>query len=379
MIVFLFCIFGSIHNVSLYGLKYFSLIENREFAHFENVKFNNFFNKELQVNLENSLSDQFFRADELRVKYFDNLLFLDYRNIPELICKNKYVKVDSIIGSFNCDDLFMYRYDKNFYNGIISKIENNLFLYNDINKLVDAYYFYIPAGQGYDFEKESNEVDIEYYFDKYFDSNYTYFEFDVFNYDDYRKYFHKTDHHWNQEGAYKAYSEIIKVFAGEEPKEITLKKTFLDTNFYGTFARRIKYFDIKEPFSISYVDVGDYSLKFNGEEEEMYRENPYLIGDYMTYEYFNHYSHLTGSDEKLKVYDFNDASKENILIFSNSYGNSVNPLIASHFNKTHVMDFRYIDELINIKDYIEENNITKLLVIVDYWLFQTEINNMEVK
>ena len=370
---------GSCYNIFSYGLNYFSTIENRHFAHFEDVKFNNFFNGNLQNNLENSLSDQFYRADELRLKYYDNLLFLDYRNIPKYICKNKYVKVGSLFASFNCDDLFMYRYDKNFYNDVISKIENNLIIYNEINKLVDSYYYYIPTGQGYDFENNIDEVDIKYYFDQYFDSDYTYFELDSRNYYDYQKYFYKTDHHWNQDGSYKAYSDIITTMTGEKPKEISKRLDLTDANFYGTLARLTKYFDIKESFFINYVDIGKYSLKVNDIEEEMRHIDTYIAGDYSTYDFFNHYSYLNGYDEKLKVYDFNNPSKENILIFSNSYGTAVNHLIASHFNKTHVMDFRHIDEKINIKDYIEDNNITKLLVVMDYWLFQTEINNMEVE
>ena len=73
LLVIAFC---SCHNIFLYGLNYFSIIENREFAHFEDVKISNFFNKELQVNLENSLSDQFFNSDKLRIRFFDNLLFI---------------------------------------------------------------------------------------------------------------------------------------------------------------------------------------------------------------------------------------------------------------------------------------------------------------
>lgn len=379
VLIFLIMMFGYIYNWSVNGLKYFSLVENRNFSHFEGVKIRNFFNEELQVDLENSLSDQFAYSEEIRLKYYDNLLFLDYKNIPSKICKNKYVKVDSLIASFNCDDLFLYKYDDNYYNDIVSKVENNLLLYNKINKMVDSYYYYIPAAQGYDFEINENKVNIKYYLDKYFDSSYTYDEFDISGYEDYSKYFYKTDHHWNQDGSYKAYRDIVSIMTDDEPKEVSISKVFPDTNFYGTFARLVKYFDIKEPFAINYVDVGEYSLKINGNDEEMYRENSYIYESYSTYEFFNHYVYLNGVDEKIKVYDFNDSSKENVLIISNSYGNAVNHLIASHFNKTHVMDYRYFDEMVNISKYIEENNITKFLVIMDYWLFETPIKYLEVE
>ena len=52
-IIVIYAIIGccSYYNILSYGLNYFSTIENRHFAYFEDVKFNNFFNGNLQTNL----------------------------------------------------------------------------------------------------------------------------------------------------------------------------------------------------------------------------------------------------------------------------------------------------------------------------------------
>ena len=74
-----------------------------------------------------------------------------------------------------------------------------------------------------------------------------------------------------------------------------------------------------------------------------------------------------GDDWAKVVYDFNQPEKENLLILGTSFTNSVNELLASHYNKTHVLDFRHYrkqyGERINAQKYMEENNISKMVII----------------
>ena len=56
------------------------------------------------------------------------------------------------------------------------------------------------------------------------------------------------------------------------------------------------------------------------------------------------------------------------MILEDSYGWQIDDLIASHFNKTYVIDIRH-DEYENgkfyIKDFMKENNITKVLFLYE--------------
>jgi hypothetical protein len=49
-----------------------------------------------------------------------------------------------------------------------------------------------------------------------------------------------------------------------------------------------------------------------------------------------------------------------ILILKNSFGNAIAPYFVSHFERTYVCDYRYFD--CNLKDFIEKNEITDVLI-----------------
>ena len=69
------------------------------------------------------------------------------------------------------------------------------------------------------------------------------------------------------------------------------------------------------------------------------------------------------------------------MIIGNSYTNSINKLIATHFNKTYDVDLRHYDYTFNddfdIEEYVEDNNIDKVLIIMDYGLLTNENFNIE--
>ena len=84
----------------------------------------------------------------------------------------------------------------------------------------------------------------------------------------------------------------------------------------------------------------------------------------------DHYRELYGADFGEIVYDYKN-DKENLLIIANSYSNSINGLIASHFNKTYIVDPRHYKNF-NYQSYITNNNIDKVLVIGNISLFDDE-------
>ena len=66
------------------------------------------------------------------------------------------------------------------------------------------------------------------------------------------------------------------------------------------------------------------------------------------------------------VYDFNNDDKKNLLIISDSYAWQIDFLLASSYNKTHVINIMYDDYLknpLNYTKYIEENKIDDVLIL----------------
>ena len=55
-------------------------------------------------------------------------------------------------------------------------------------------------------------------------------------------------------------------------------------------------------------------------------------------------------------------NKENVLILGDSYTWSMDYLIANHFNKTYVVNLRFLDKF-DYKDFIIKNKIKKVIVL----------------
>lgn len=89
------------------------------------------------------------------------------------------------------------------------------------------------------------------------------------------------------------------------------------------------------------------------------------------------YGDYYGWDNGLIEFDYNNNKKENLLIIGESYDNAINELISTHFNKTYNVDLRAyksdMNKEFNIKEFIQENKIDKVLLIgnIDYFTLET--------
>lgn len=176
---------------------------------------------------------------------------------------------------------------------------------------------------------------------------------------EYAKYFYKTDHHWNSYGAYQGYKDIISMM-NFEPLNLDITKT--NIKYYGSIAKATAQNDIYDNFM--YIDYnGDYDVKVNGFENTKYKPKVIKNSNNIYYDYYvSFYNGMFGE----VCFDYNDDSKENLLIISDSYAWQIDEIIASHFNKTFVVNVRY-DKFINgtleYSNFIKENNITRVLVL----------------
>lgn len=53
------------------------------------------------------------------------------------------------------------------------------------------------------------------------------------------------------------------------------------------------------------------------------------------------------------IYNYNRPEKENLLIISDSFSNAINEIIASHFNRTYIIDLRQNKEF-EPNEYIQK-------------------------
>ncbi len=343
--------------------KEMSLIENRNLAKFENFKLKDFLDGSFQDNLEDALSDQFIGGETIKktMKKLQNSI--NALNAPRSVCENEYVSLGGSYYTFNCENYILIDlpvYD-NFDNWYIKKRVNE---FNSLNKKIDVYYYIINRGFNYNFKDNTITSNLKNFLKDNLVNYKGLDDLKVESFEKYKKFFYKTDHHWNALGSYEGYRDIANMF-GFIPKKPKRFVTFEDTIFYGSEARNIAFYDIKEKFSAFEFEYNKHNEYVNGSLLQYGKYPSYFAGIYSNSPLNQYYMDFYGPDVGEVKYDYSNQNKDNLLILSSSFSNPINPLIASHFNKTYIVDLRHYENFI-IDDYLKKNDINKVLFIMDY-------------
>ena len=163
------------------------------------------------------------------------------------------------------------------------------------------------------------------------------------DYEDYKQWFYQTDHHWNNRGSYRGYREIVELLGKGEPVEAGEEIEFPFV-FNGSYARKTNQLCADESFRVYRFELPDYTVTLNGKRGKYGRMDAYLKGRYEEEPLTNHYSNCYGGEYGEIVYDFGTEGRGTLLIIANSYSNPINALIASHYDRTMVVDPRYWEQ-----------------------------------
>lgn len=356
------------YAVFMVGQKDVSEIENRELAKIQIFDMKDFINKTYQDNLETAISDQIViskpvkkKALELRndaIDLMDNVI-LKLRNNTN---GKYYVAIAENTYKINDEDYLLNRGKTDVFN------KETINYYNSI-KDVEKYLYFIEIDRSKIYNKEDDGD--EQYETILKDMEVTKSsKFDVPNYETHKEYFYKTDHHWNYKGQYKGYKEIANLLGIPENEQVkvTEEKQY-DVYFWGSKARNATEYDIKEKFTVyKYDNKKPKETYVDGILDTYGKSEEYDKGEYETEITTNHYGDYYGWDNAEIIYDFDAPEKENLLIISDSFSNAVNEIIASHFNKTYIVDLRQNTEF-NPNKYIKEHGIKKVLILGDITIF----------
>lgn len=182
--------------------------------------------------------------------------------------------------------------------------------------------------------------------------------------------FYKTDHHFSMRGAYYAYCEIMNTL---ESKGYSFELLFPnnwftlpDVDFRGSFSRLAGAFDgIKDNFEDASFNLPELTVQTSTHEDFRGDKERYLNGNIPSGLFVNHYSKYFGGNRGLVKYSCISAPERNILVISDSFDNSMEPLIASHYRNTYFLDLRYykaeIGETFILSDFIFKNSICDVL------------------
>lgn len=372
--------------------RYESKMEKRLLATNESIVLDN----KLSLNIENVLKDQFYFRDFLTHNYFEIKT-----NLNRVI--NKFVdgsislvyKVKGLLnggGTIDTDNDFKNDVSMLYLSDDVIEINdgyliNSIVEYNDeqlqlassrgynVNEFDKLYpdvktYIYFPTRleEMLNSEKENRLLCRENYL-RQLNGNISYSALKIGSVEDHQKYFYKSDEHWKAAGAYQGYVDIIDMISKDYElgpiKEIE-KEIVYDREFKGNISSKIGMVGSSDKLE-DYIlkDLGEYDYFANGnkidlnEAKELYAAN----GNDTVYSDYDLYF---GDNYFLREFDFHQDDKPNILIFADSYINTNMSWIASHFNKTLIIDLRAKPNDFDLDYYINEYGIDIALIDFTY-------------
>lgn len=299
------------------------ILKDNEISSTERRKLSKFpeytLNGEYVNKLDKYLLDHFplrnnFRS--LKAKFNYNILLkLDNNNI---YLKDNYI--------FKSEYPTNYESISNFISKI-NKIKNNLTNENNIYMMI------IPDKNYYINSNNFLQIDYDYLYNEIDNLNLTTINIkDIMELDDY----YETDTHWKQEKLDKVIKQMSNIM-NFNYQNITYKENKYD-NFYGVYYGESAI--NRNPETITYLTNDNINnLEVN------YLENKNLNSVYNidnltsldSYEVF-----LDGASSFIEIYNNNSSSDKELVIFRDSFGSSITPLLTNYYKKITLIDNRYI-------------------------------------
>ncbi len=357
--------------------KEISCEENRSLNKIPQLTIKSFLEGNYQKNLESSLSDQFLGSGTIK-KYYPRIFDIStMTNMKKRLCHYGYFSIDTERAVYNCGDYIVFSpisMDLNQKNKVLES-------YKQLGNKVDTYYYYINTSRDINFKTNKKSTNVKQLMKRIMNNKYTYSELNISNYNDYKKYFYKNDHHWNYRGSYQGYLDILEMLNIDNPIKPIKKEVFDNYYYYGSHSQATRNYEYLDEFTVYKFKLPYHNTLINSKPGVYGKQNSFFQHKIPYSKNSGLYGEFYGWDYGEVMFNYHQHEKDNLLIISNSYSNAINELIASHFYKTYVIDLRnYKNDMkkeFNIVKYINDHSIDKVLIIMDYSYITS--NEMKLK
>ncbi len=319
--------------------KTISNTERRKLAQFPEITIKKLFNGDVSNKLENYATDQFLARDYLReLKSFYNT------NIYRQKDNNKLFEKDGAI--------YKIEYPLNI-NNIIKSAEKIKEVQEKYLKNNQVYYAIIPDKTYY--LKNDDHLKIDYQTLKQTIKNklknMKYIDiWNSLNLED----FYKTDLHWKQEKLQNTVSVIQKSMNLEQ---IPTKYNKIEIgDFYGAYYGQLAATNIlADKLYILNNETIENCITYNYETNKTAKvyENPNTADKYDIY--------LSGATPLISIENRDASTQKELLLFRDSFGSSLAPLLIENYKKITLIDLRYISSTL-LDQYINFNNQDVLFI-----------------
>ena len=342
----------------------FSANENRYLAQKPKWTTERFFDGEFATDYENYITDQFIWRDTwIRVKTISEISIGKKDVNGVYLCRDDYLietqtEIDEEKAYSNADRMI------SFLNGKVEQMGENHVAMMIVPTAVATLSDKLP--------KHAQTFDQNQYID-YMSEGFSGIFVDVRDSFDVHKddyIYYKTDHHWTTKGAFLAYDEWADrmgytAFSEEAFDIVQVSGDFLGTVYsklnYARSADRMYLYKIKQDIRYD-VDIDLGAKKMTG----LYEESHLAEKD--------KYSVFLDGNHSIVTIDTTGGKRDGdtLLIIKDSYAHCFIPFVANHYDRTVVVDMRYLKMPMN--QVIEKYGITDILVLYNAIHFAEDIN-----
>ena len=316
-----------------------SVLERRKLAQFPEITFENIINGKWIDNFEKYTQDQFVGRDYLKnIKSFWSI------NIFKQKDDNKMFVKDGAIYKMEYP-LSQHNISKN-----IGKIQK---VYDEYLKNQKVYFSIIPEKNYYledddhllmDYEKIENIMKENL-------NNFEYIRiFEELKLDDY----YKTDIHWRQENLLGVANKI-NTSMGNNPLQNTEYEKKLKGKFYGTYYGQISADVEADDLYILTNDMIEECITYNFETQKEGK----VYDDTETNDKYDVY--LSGATPLISITNKSAKTEKELIIFRDSFGSSLAPLLIENYKTITLVDLRYINSDL-LDEFIEFKNQDVLFI-----------------
>ncbi len=319
--------------------------ERRKLSKFPELSLNTVLSGEFMSNFEGSALDQFIGRDTFRAIKAQTLfnIFRQKDNNKIYVQENHAVKYDNILKESEVKS-------------VATKINR---LQSTLLKDMNVYYSIIPDKNyfladkyGYpkmDYSKMLNILSENITDAKYIDL------FNTLSIDDY----YSTDTHWKQENLDKVVEKLSNEMDFEYEKLDKIEEKY---PFYGVY-----YGQSALPLNADTLKYG-YNDSIRNAKVEYLNEQTFKMeeGNLYTLEKFNgndpYDIYLNGATSLITIENEKSLNDKELIIFRDSYGSSLTPLLISGYKKITMVDLRYIASPM-LKQFVEFNENSDVLFV----------------
>ena len=221
------------------------------------------------------------------------------------------------------------------------------------------------------------------------------------DFEQYKRFFYKTDHHWQCFGSYQGYKDVFQMLRlaeqgetlmcpkepdstmvgvpDDDPPAVTdgARAVLVSRYMHGSKSRatgtRGQFFGKVYVYNFDYVPM---SITKDGEPFQYGNPELYLSNQDFDREYNIWYGAVFGGDTGELIFDTGRTDRPDILVIGDSFDNAVLKLLAGHYNRLYSVDLRHYErqknEPFNIDNYIKDHQINTVLFFANVTLYVSE-------